>query len=467
MQISVRQINQSELALFAQQASSGAAFSGNMVAYFAGSGWVGNTVVHATGGAQLISGDKTFTSSPGVPYVGATGAAPSAKYVNDQDISLSGAITGQFTYIVTGASGSLTTSDATISGILNTKITALSGFTTAASGQLSAVRVTGSSTLPIAHLTGLGGTLVIVSGGFIFVSGAAAGGGSNTQVTGSAAISAPNFTGVGNVTLTYDGTYVKVSGTAGADATLSGYVEATFVHRTAIDETVLGIKTFTGNPQIPAPTLPSGAANLSFVSGVSGVLVTRDLDISGVLQTQINAGGGNTYHITGTGVVSVYSNASGNITNTFNITSGNVNVTSTGTTTNTYNVSGGTLNNNFNLSGITGNFVNMSFYYDSTTLATGFNNAEAFVGRSFFFTGYALGVINTGTQGMFSGSLYQRTPNNVKTNFINFSLRSGMFFSGVGGFAQEISGLNRVGLDIYLIGTGITGLSIGVFGVGY
>ena len=158
------------------------------------------------------------------------------------------------------------------------------------------------------------------------------------------------------------------------------------------------------------------------------------------------------------------------------------NILSSGTINNTFQSSGAVINNvngstnNFlgnnstvinNASGITGNFVNLSFYYDPTVLSTGLNNAEAFIGRSFFFTGYALGCINTGTQGFFSGSLYQRTPTNVKTNFINFSLRSGQFFTGVGGFSQEITGMNRLGLDIYLIGTGITGFSVGIFGVGY
>ena len=109
----------------------------------------------------------------------------------------------------------------------------------------------------------------------------------------------------------------------------------------------------------------------------------------------------------------------------------------------------------------------MAFWYDQYNLATGLNNVEAVVGRSFFFTGYSVGVINTGTQGFFSGSLYQRTPINTKTSFIDLSLNSGLYFKSQGGFVQEISGLNRVGLDILLLGTGITGLSIGVFGVGY
>jgi hypothetical protein len=51
---------------------------------------------------------------------------------------------------------------------------------------LSAVRVTGSSTVNAVNLTGLGGTLIVYSGDFVFVSGAAAGGGGGgvTTLTG-------------------------------------------------------------------------------------------------------------------------------------------------------------------------------------------------------------------------------------------------------------------------------------------
>lgn len=136
------------------------------------------------------------------------------------------------------------------------------------------------------------------------------------------------------------------------------------------------------------------------------------------------------------------------------------------TIANNYNGTGN-ISNSISISGITGNFINLSFYFDQYSLETGLNQVEAFIGRSFTFTGYGLGVINTGTQGFFSGSFYQRTPTNGKSNFVAFSLNSGMYWSGAGNFVQEISGMNRVGLDIYSIGTGITGLTVGLFGVGY
>ncbi len=430
--IAVLQINQPQLTLFVQQATSGSAFSGNFVSLVSNGVYMGPNVVATTGGAQTITGLKTFDSSPNVPYSGTTGSAPSARWVNDQIAAI-------------GSSSS-------------TAINSLSGYVQGASGALSYVRVTGSSTIGGANFTGLGGTLIIYSGNLIFISGAAGGGGagsSNVQITGSSTLSTANFTGAGSVTLFYDGTKIFISGTAGADSTLSGYVEGNFVHRGAVDELVSGIKTFTGSPQVPSPALPSGAANLSWVSGVSGDLYARMTGISGAV-----AGTTTNYYITGTGVVTA--SATGIVTNTFNVTSGNISLSSSGTVTNNFNSP-----INYNINQPTGNFVNMSFYYDENNLATGLNTYEAFIGRSFIFTGYALGVINTGTQGFFSGSFYQRTATNGKTNFTDFSLNSGALFYASGGFNQTISGLNRVGLDIYRIGTGITGLSVGLFGVGY
>lgn len=423
MLVSPRQLNQAELALLIQQYSSGAAFSGNFINYVEASGYLGPLAVTVTGN-QVITGSKRFLDPILIAYSGGTGAAPSARFVLDQDLSLSGALTGQIASSVA-----------------------------ASTGNLSSITVTGSSIIQSANFTGLGGTLIIYSGNRIFVSGAAGGGGtgnSNVSVTGSSTISSPNFTGLGSVVVSYNGTYVRISGAAGADSTLSGYVESNFVHRGAVDELVSGIKTFTGNPLVAVPTVPSGVVNLFYLSGVSGVL------------SSLAGSTTNTYYITGTGVVAATS--TGTVTNTFNITSGNATVINSGTVNNTFN---GTVNTSINISQPTGNFVNVSFYFDEFGLTTGLNMMEAVIGRSFFFTGYAIGVINTGTQGYFSGSFYQRTPTNTKTNFIDFSLNSGLFFVANGGFGQEISGMNRLGLDIYRIGTGITGLSVGAFGVGY
>jgi hypothetical protein len=310
---------------------------------------------------------------------------------------------------------------------------------------LSTVRVTGSAPIANADITGLGGTLVIHSGGKIFISGAAGGGGgSNTSVTGSSAITAPNFTGAGSVTLTYDGTYVRVSGTVSSDTLLSGYLEGNFVHRGAVDEIISGVKYFTGNPQIPAPVLPSGAANLSWVSGVSGVLIAQMTGMSGVLAA--NGGVVNTYYITGTGTIN-----------------------------NTYNSSGGAISNTFNdyevtQLTITGNFNIASFFLDP--VITGLNIAESFVGgMGYFFTGAAFSCRTSGSGpvngGIMSGKLYQVDSNNTEQTLYAFTFNSGIVYSGSPSFNLYVTGRNRIGLSLTNGLSGIQKLCVGVFGGTY
>jgi hypothetical protein len=421
MLINTSQLNQEQLALAVQQYASGASFSGNLTAYLAASGWIGPLAVTVTG-SQVITGVKTFQDSPRVPYSGDTGTAPSARWVNDQIAASTSSI--------------------------DSSIAATSGYALGISGALSALRVTGSNVIANANLTGYGGTLVFQSGGFILVSGGAGGGGggSTISVTGSDPIGTALFAGAGSVTLIYEDSVIWVSGSAAGGSAAVGDWNPVY---TTGNQTIGGFKVFTGSPWVHAPTAPSGIVNLEYLSGVSGALSVGSI---------VN----NTYYITGTGVVAASS--TGNVANTFNITSGTIYPSSSGTVTNNFN---GSVTNTTNIGTVTGNFVNMGVFFDEFSLATGFNLWEGFVGRSFTFTGYAVGCINSGTQGFFSGSFYQRTPTNAKTNFIDFSLNSGMFFTGVGGFSQEISGMNRVGLDIYRIGTGLTGVSVGLFGVGY
>lgn len=71
------------------------------------------------------------------------------------------------------------------------QLDALSGYTTGVSGGLQAqiaaggtqVRVSGSATIPIANFSGVGGTQVVYSGGFVLISGGAGGGGSGDVTT--------------------------------------------------------------------------------------------------------------------------------------------------------------------------------------------------------------------------------------------------------------------------------------------
>lgn len=411
--IAIKQIDPIGLATFIVNAMSGTALSGSLAPYFVASGWVGDGVVYRTG-TQIITGQKTFLNTPIIPYSGSVSGAVTAQYVLDQISLLSGASAGQF--LSRAVSNDIVSGIKTFTGAVNIGNPTATGHAVNLSylnlmsgiidSGLSTLIVTGSSVVQFANITGLGGMLIFTSGNTLYFSGSAAGGGgsSNTSVTGSTAISAPNFTGVGLATLTYDGTYVRVSGQT--DLITSGYFENNFIHRGLVNDNISGLKTFTGALGIGVPTTTGHAVNMGTLTGASGIL-----------QAQITAA---------------------------------VPVT-----------------NNYSFSGITGNFVNLSFYFDTFNLFTGLNIIESLISRDFFFTGYAIGAINSGTQGIFSGSFYQRNTINTKTNFINIGMNSGQFFTGLGGFNQTISGMNRVGLDIYQIGTGITGLSIGLFGIGY
>lgn len=480
--ISVSQINNVQLALAIQQSSSGAAFSGNFVSFVSATGYIGPVAVWTTGGAQSISGAKTFNNPVSVPYTGTTGQTVARLYVDIQDASVSGGLTGQIMSLVGGLSGVLTGQYATL-----TYVNSLSGIIASGAGggggsASGAVMLTGnqlitgiktfvsspqvldvyntapgspyySDAVSIYTLNSVSGVIVAqipvvgIPQDVVFTSGNQTISGVKT-FTGNILIAAPTLPS-GAVNLSY------LLGVSGVLAGSAGAGAPNAVFQTG-DQNISGQKIFTGSPLVAFPSLPSGATNILYVSGVSGALAAL-----------IAGGGGatNYYYITGTGVVNASSFASGNVVNTFSITSGTTNVINSGSAINTFNISGGTTN--FNITGVTGNYVNMSFFFDSTTLVTGLNNIEGFISRNIFFTGYAVGAYTSGTQGNFSGSFYQRTTNNTKVTFQNFFLTSGMYFTGVGGLLQTLSGMNRIGVDIYSIGTGLTGLSLGVFGVGY
>lgn len=430
--IAVRQINQQELTDAIAVASSGATFSGNLQAYLLGSGWAGPNVVYTTGANQTISGVKTFIDAPFVPYAGATGTAASKGFVDNSILAASGQIL--LNLVTTDTAQSITAAKifdlpVTVATPTNSGHAVNAYYLSGVSGVLAAAGGGGGGTPNAVTTTGNE-----VIGGF-------------KQFTGSPLVPDPTQPS-GVVNLNY------LSGVSGVLLAAGGAGSPNSVTTTG-NEVIGGFKQFTGSPFVPDPTQPSGAVNLSYLSGVSGVLVA------------VGGGVTNNYYITGTGVVAASSHASGNINNTFNITSGTTNVTNSGVATNTYNITNGTANTVYNIAQITGNFVNLSFFFDEYNLVTGLNLLEAFVSRDFTFSGYALGLINSGTSGAFlSGSLYQRTPANVKTSFLSFSLNSGLFFYASGGLNQPISGMNRVGIDLYRVVQGMTGLSVGVFGAG-
>lgn len=412
MSIQVKQLDQVGLAAFVASSLSGNSFSGILISYVNASGYLGPNVAYISGGAQTFLGNMTFAISPSLPYTGQSGQATAKRYIDDLVMNSLANYSGWSanTYIdltgnqAIGGTKSFTGSLTINVPTLVSHATTL-GYVTGISGVLQTL----INNVSVSNVVTLAGDQTI-SGVKTF--------------TGSPLVPAPS-TPSGVVNLSY---LSGVSGTLAANqgsTTITGNVVFT-----TGDQIISGFKIFTGSPWVASPTQPSGAVNVNYLSGVSGSLNALILSISGGVSGVPGPSG-----VSGASGASIVGPA-------------------------------GPLGS-ISLSGITGNFVNISFYFDSTTLATGLNLFEGFVSREFYFTGYGLGAINSGTQGYLSGSFYQRSPTNVKTSFAAFSLFSGNYSAFTGGFMQLISGLNRIGVDINLIGTGITGLTIGAFGVGY
>lgn len=118
---------------------------------------------------------------------------------------------------------------------------------------------------------------------------------------------------------------------------------------------------------------------------------------------------------------------------------------------------------------VTGNFVNLSFFMDPVT--TGLNLAEAFVSRSFNMTGFALGCVTSGAglnagAGPMSGSFYVRDLANNKVTIQSFTFNPGLYSYVSGGLAVPITGMSRIGVDLTQTLSGIAKLSFGAFGFG-
>jgi hypothetical protein len=387
--IQARQIDSTSLNAAIIAAMTGSAISGMILNYVANSGWMGNTVLSITGDAHTVSGATTFLLPIGVPYTGSSIQTTAKQYVDDSFTSLSG-FSKTYANVISGAIQTGLASITVSNVVYQTGDQLISGLKTFTGSPLVAAPTQPSGAVNLSYLSGVSGALVAFITG---VSGSITGGG----------------------------------GSAGVGTGYSGYVESNFVHRGAVDEIISGFKTFTGSHLVANPTVPSGAVNVSYLSGVSGVLTAYSTGISG-------------------GLVSFISGVSGALV-----------VGQTIYTGTSYN---------YSYTGTTGNFVNLSFYLDEYNLATGMNIVEAFTSQNFTFTGYALGCIYTGNvAGYLSGSFYQRTSTNIRTAFVDFYLNSGVYYYASGGFSQPITGCNRVGLSIYKTVTGMTGVTLAAFGL--
>lgn len=404
--IYTKQIDPVSLALFVQQTASGGSLSGNLQPYFNGSGWLGPNPLYTTGGAQTIFGPKTFVTSPNVPYVGTTGQAPSALWVNDQLNSVSGTLTGGLVTI--GTSQTITAAKTFVLPVL-----------------VGTPTNTGHA-VTLGFLTGVSGLLATV-------------GGTSITVTGSGPISPAAFTGLGGTIVQYVNGQIQISGAGQA----GGGTVVNVVYQTG-DQLISGQKIFTGNPLIAAPTVPSGAVNVFYASGLSGALQTQ---ITGMTGFNVY----NTYTITGTGTINLSYAATGSVNNVINNFSGTVNAPA------------------LSIGTVTGNFIEGSFFSDP--VATGLNLFETFIAHSFIFTGAAFACRSTGVGptngGILSGKLYQVDLNNTEQTLYSFTFTSGVIYSGSPGFNTVVTGRNRVGLSIFNSLSGIQKFTVGFFGGNY
>lgn len=186
------------------------------------------------------------------------------------DTNLSGNLTttGQTLYqLASGTSGNLSQTGASLLAVIaltgqqawlaaQNNALNLSGALAQTGTKLSAVQVTGSSVINAVNLTGLGGTLVIQSGGFVFISGAAAVAAGVTSVDG--LVGAVTITGSGTVsTLIINGQLV-ISGAAAGGAGVSSVNGL----QNAVNIVATGLNSLTVNGQniiISGDTTISGA----------------------------------------------------------------------------------------------------------------------------------------------------------------------------------------------------------------
>lgn len=135
------------------------------------------------------------------------------------------------------------------------------------SGQLSAVRITGSPTMDIVNLTGLGGTLVFSSGGQVYISGAGSAG-SSVTVTGSSAISSPNFSGLGGTLVIRSGANtILISGAGGGGGITALTGDVTGAGAGTVNVNVVSLGNLVYGPNAGQVTLVNMLVNSSSPAG--------------------------------------------------------------------------------------------------------------------------------------------------------------------------------------------------------
>ena len=267
-------------------------------------------------GVALLARDL-LTSGVLATGIAATGAA-TISYINSVGTSISGnlALTGSQAWNATNDNGLNLSGNLTQTGVsLIARDLAISGVLQAQIGVGGTqVKVTGSASISVADFTGIGTTLVFVSGGQIFISGAPAGAGAG-DVTQAQLDSLSGWT---STNLTQTGILL-----AARDLAISGALQA---------QISMGGGGSTGNSQFASKTIavPVGVSGLDVVFDVNfsstpivvgNILFTGDFVVSNL--TYVNSTGfGLTFTDTiyETGYIYNYLAISGNL----------LNVTSTG-----------------------------------------------------------------------------------------------------------------------------------------
>jgi len=459
-------------------------FTGLLGSYYQTSGYFGGYIVYSSGGNQTIYGTKSFFTSPNVPYSGSTGSAPSQQFVIDQISGVqsqittlnayttasahltgterflgykyfdqvvinSGQITGQLTVPTPTSSGDavpLIYLQNTISNLLNGNLLTSTGNQTA-SGIISffnggtiyaPIATTPSGVVPLTQLNTTGSNILALLSAT----------GSNLQaqinalnlaafasVTGFAGVLTFNAQsgnifsqGRGTVTCTQNGNIFNVSG-----HTLDGYTGS-----------------FLGSIQIN--------------SGISSQFIGYGYNynaIPHVFPQLINN--------SGDPLLEYY--VSGRSTSGFNIVFSN-----------TVGTSGYSLSY-FGFTG-TGSIINVvqgpqgapslipiTPITLNTYFRTGLTGAALWewqLPQDFVLTGINLGCRVTGSGAWYSGSIYTVDTNNNQTNFTGLYLNSGQYFSTINCsnnffFAQSPG---SIGIDILSLSSGMSKISIGLFGYG-
>jgi len=277
----------------------------------------------ALGDSITLTGAALIGYANGMGSVLSGNLAQTGTILNDKINALSGSVassaslasTGQQLYnLIVGGDTNLSGNLAQTGSTLDGRITSLSGFTLNASGalqnQISAgngtqVRVTGSSTLSIADLTGIGGTVVLISGGQVLISGGAGGGAGVSSLNG--LTNAVTLLGTGGLTVSVNGQNILVSG----DSSISGALTQT---GSVLNNKVNALSGFVGEASggLEVRLGQTGAASMGYSNSVG-------TNLSGAL-TQTGVALGLTVASTGAAAISytnsVGANVSGSLTQT-------------------------------------------------------------------------------------------------------------------------------------------------------